>query len=66
MHKADGKTGVYMKIMQKILDSGDSYVDKELERIDRLIAAGNVKAAKKKELSIKQKIMEVFADHKRT
>lgn len=59
-HKTDRKAPMYVKIMQKITEKGDEYPEKELARVQKILA-GKVTPEKKEELSDKVKILRVFA-----
>jgi hypothetical protein len=66
-HVADPKAPIYLKIMKKVLDTDDEYVDKELARVERVLgASGEMKKEQKRVMLTKQKVLEVFVDHKRT
>eukprot|EP00930_Biecheleria_cincta_P098833 TRINITY_DN90483_c0_g1_i1.p1 TRINITY_DN90483_c0_g1~~TRINITY_DN90483_c0_g1_i1.p1 ORF type:complete len:247 (-),score=67.39 TRINITY_DN90483_c0_g1_i1:25-765(-) len=58
---ADRKAGIYIKIMQKIKEKGEDYVDSEIKRVSK-IAEGKIGADKKAELEDKLKILGVFAE----
>lgn len=59
-YKTDKKAAMYVKIMQKIKEKGDEYVESETKRVSKILE-GKVTPEKAKEMDDKIKILGVFA-----
>lgn len=59
-HKDDKKATIYVKIMAKVQTNGQEYIQKELERVRRVMA-GKITPEKTAELEDKVNILNVFA-----
>lgn len=59
-HKNDKKAPVYLKIMQKIKEKGETYVSTETARVHKVMK-GKVTPEKQAEMSDKLKILNAFA-----
>jgi len=59
-YSTDKKAPMYVKIMQKVKDKGESYIATETARVTKLLE-GKITPEKKAELSDKAKILAVFA-----
>jgi protein disulfide-isomerase A6 len=58
---ADATSGkFYTHVMQKVIDNGDSFVENETGRIQRMIASGSVVGPKVDEFSKRLNILEAF------
>jgi protein disulfide-isomerase A6 len=51
---------LYVKIMEKIVEKGNSYAANELARLDRMLASGNVKADKVDDFTKRRNILGQF------
>mmetsp|Transcript_49595 Transcript_49595/g.95768 ORF Transcript_49595/g.95768 Transcript_49595/m.95768 type:complete len:242 (-) Transcript_49595:71-796(-) len=60
-YSSDKKAGLYVKIMQKIKEKGEGYVEDELKRVGKIMS-GNLTPEKKAELSDKLRILGVFTN----
>mmetsp|Transcript_83948 Transcript_83948/g.187410 ORF Transcript_83948/g.187410 Transcript_83948/m.187410 type:complete len:241 (-) Transcript_83948:118-840(-) len=58
-HSSDKKAGVYVKIMQKIKDKGESYVAGEITRVQKILE-GKISPEKQAEMKTKLRILDVF------
>jgi len=59
-YSTDKKAGVYVKIMQKIKEKGEAYVEAESTRVGKILE-GKVTPEKSAELNDKLKVLSVFA-----
>ncbi|GIL63482.1 hypothetical protein Vafri_17537 [Volvox africanus] len=59
---AKANAAVYVKVMQKTLEKGVEYLSKEKARLEKMLAGGNVAAAKVDEMSRKASILGAFLD----
>lgn len=59
-YSTDRKAGMYVKIMQKIKEKGESYVAGEIDRVTKILA-GKISIEKKAEMEDKMKVLNVFA-----
>jgi len=59
-HKNDRKAPMYTKIMQKVIEKGNDYVEAEAARVKKLLS-GRITEEKQAELKDKSKILAVFA-----
>lgn len=57
----DRKASIYVKIMQKIKEKGEAYVESEIKRVAKL-AEGKIAPEKKAELEEKLKVLNVFTE----
>merc|ERR1712014_162336 len=62
-HKESTKAPWYVKIMTKIKEKGFDYVEKEVNRVDKVLQ-GQIAEQKRAELQDKLKILSVFASSK--
>merc|ERR1712187_1036225 len=62
-HKESAKAPWYVKIMTKIKEKGFGYVEKEVNRVDKVLQ-GQIAEQKRVELQDKMKILSVFASSK--
>lgn len=60
-YKTDRKSAMYVKICEKVKEAGVGYVEKEQQRIDKIMK-GKLTPEKKEELNDKLKILLVFGD----
>ncbi|KAJ3388295.1 hypothetical protein HDU84_009880 [Entophlyctis sp. JEL0112] len=51
----------YVKVMEKVIKDGDSYIAKETGRLEKIIASGTTTAAKKDDFEIRKNILNIFA-----
>jgi len=56
----DRKASIYVKIMQKIKDKGEAYIEGEIARVTKILE-GKVSIEKKAEMEDKLKVLHVFA-----
>lgn len=59
-HKDNAKAANYPKIMKKIKEKGDGYVETETTRVKKIMA-GKITPEKKEELENKLKVLNIFA-----
>jgi len=59
-YSTDKKAAMYVKIMQKISEKGESYAESEITRVNKIMA-GKVAPEKKAEMSDKLKVLAVFS-----
>mmetsp|Transcript_87987 Transcript_87987/g.238593 ORF Transcript_87987/g.238593 Transcript_87987/m.238593 type:complete len:120 (-) Transcript_87987:175-534(-) len=59
----DKKTLVYLKIMQRLKETGLDYVQKELNRVLRIVETGTISPKKEQELKEKIKILKSLAQN---
>merc|ERR1711988_143696 len=59
-YKTDRKAGMYVKIMQKVKEKGEGYIETETKRVAKILE-GKVTPEKAAEMGDKMKILGVFA-----
>merc|ERR1711870_74452 len=59
-YSTDRKANMYVKIMEKVKEKGESYVDAETKRVGKILE-GKVTPEKSAELNDKLKVLGVFA-----
>merc|ERR1712139_611638 len=59
-YKSDKKAAIYVKVMKKVKEKGETYVKSESDRVQKIMQ-GKLNADKKQELSDKLKVLGVFA-----
>lgn len=52
----------YVKVMKSIADKGMEFVDKEIERLQRMLEGESVQATKKTYMMIRQNILNAFKE----
>lgn len=57
------KADIYIKLMHKIVSDGDSFIDKEMERVKK-VSEGKVSESKKKQLEERINILKSFSRQK--
>ena len=60
--KRKGSKKLYLDIMQKILDDGDSFVTKERKRLNKQLKDKDIKLEKKGQTEKRANILQAFAD----
>merc|ERR1712194_692626 len=58
---ADAGAKLYVKVMQKVRDTGTGYINKELDRLAKLLANDGLKAEKKADFGRKRTLLQHFA-----
>jgi len=51
----------YYGLMEKIVNKGDEYVEKEIARIGRIIAKGKITREKFADMILKQNVLRAFS-----
>lgn len=60
--KRKGTKKIYLSIMQKVIDDGDSYIASERKRLNKLLKEKDIKPEKKGQTEKRANILQAFAD----